>query len=84
MYAKFDINYRGERGRATALYDSGADISVISISYLKTLFPNCYKNIMREIRVNGVITFKDGVLFVDDIARLLTKPVTKVGFLDDR
>ena len=54
LYAKFDINYKGERGRATALYDSGADISVISISYLKTLFPNCYKNIIREIRPSSI------------------------------
>ena len=50
LYAKFDIKYKGERGRATALYDSGADVSVVSMQYLKTLFPHTYQNLIKEIR----------------------------------
>ena len=50
LYAKFDVKYKGERGRATALYDSGADVSVITKDYLKTLFPRSYLNLLKEVR----------------------------------
>ena len=57
LYAKFDIIKQGDKRRAVALYDSGADISVISQSYIKTLFPLRYHKILKEIRpVNISVT----------------------------
>lgn len=57
LYAKFDIIRKGEKRRATALYDSGADISVISQTYLKSLFPLTFDKLLKEIRpVNISVT----------------------------
>ena len=50
IYTEFSIISRGAKATAIGLIDTGADVSVISKTYIRQLFPHNYKDLFSRIR----------------------------------